>query len=66
MDIVSRIFSAFYECCVGMRFKEQRPSLDSVLHDMKQLTKDEFNFVLKQYLKLHVDPFRVEYCCPPL
>jgi len=36
--------------------------LDSVLHDVKQLTKEEFNFVLKQYLKMQ-PPVAAEYIC---
>ena len=66
MDILSRIYSAFYDCCTGLRFKEQRPTIDAVLRDVKALAKYEFNFVLKQYLKLHVTPYQVEYCCSPI
>ena len=66
MDIFSRIYNAFSECCFGVRFKERRPVLDSVLDDLKRLTKDEFKFVIKQYLQLHSVPVHVEYCCSPL
>ena len=57
------IYIALYECCTGMKYKERRPTLDSILRDTKQLTKDEFNFVLKQYFKLHAPPVVCESCC---
>ena len=63
MDVISHIYNALYECCTGLRFKERRATIDSVLRDIKELTKDEFNFVLKQYFKLHVHPVQVQYCC---
>ena len=67
MDIFSRIYYALMECCTGIKTKE-RPPLDAVLDDLKRLSKDEFKFVIKQYLQLYSVPLQVdvEYCCSPL
>jgi hypothetical protein len=48
--------------------KERRPQLEAVLDDLKRLNKDEFKFVIKQYLQLYSVPLQVdvEYCCSPL
>ena len=50
MDIFSRIYYALAECCTGVKMKERRPQLEAVLDDLKRLNKDEFKFVIKQYL----------------
>jgi hypothetical protein len=63
--MIGLIYRALYECCTGLKFKdegEQRVTLDSVLRDAKQLSKDEFNFVLKQCLKMQ-PPVAAEYVC---
>lgn len=68
MDIFSRIYYALAECCTGVKMKERRPQLEAVLDDLKRLNKDEFKFVIKQYLQLYSVPLQVdvEYCCSPL
>ena len=59
------IYRMLYECCTGLKWKEcdeRKVTLDSVLHDVKQLTREEFNFALKQYLKMQ-PPVAAEFVC---
>ena len=51
-----------------LRARHVQALVFATVDDLKRLSKDEFKFVIKQYLQLYSVPLQVdvEYCCFPL
>jgi hypothetical protein len=52
------IYRAMYECCTGMKYKEEKPKLSKVLEDLGKLRDDEVQFAVK-----YVSQRLVSQCC---